>query len=154
MKGFTLIEVMISLFILLAGMSGVIKLQVTSAAITKLSADLTVAQNLAQTILQTELARPITQVITTGKNSFNQEVASSTTGCLVASDTKIIKGVTYNLTCDMTLNSSPQLASKAIGTDTEPAVFVSVVVTWVDLLNSGDALSNHRLDAHGMIIIK
>jgi len=142
MKGFTLIEVMISLFILLAGMSGVIKLQVTSAAITKLSEDSTIAQNLAETALNIELARPLTKVV-------------GSPACLTPDSENEIKGVTYKLTCSILKNkTSVRLGSKTIGTEDAPAFFVEVAVTWKDLINSNLSDDNHFTSTYGMIVAK
>jgi len=147
MKGFTLIEVMISLFILLVGMSGVIKLQATSAAITKLSGDLTYAQNLAQTALQSQLSRSVLKV-----------TANPTTTCILdgtaqASLDVDFKGVTYKITCTITKNIAPRLGNKKIGTLESPVAFVDVGVTWTDLLGNSTE-NNHSLYSYGIIVTK
>ncbi len=147
MKGFTLIEVMISLFILLAGMTGVIKLQTTSAVITKLSGDLTYAQNLAQTALQKQMSRPINKVITE-------------TGCLLDDDATLSsskeithKGVKYTITCGVNADTAPMLANKKIGIASAHASFVEIKVAWTDLLGTG-AMNKHVIYSYGVITSK
>jgi len=149
-KGFTLIEVMISLFILLAGMSGVIKLQATSAVITKLSGDLTYAQNLAQTALQKQLSRPINKVASLSTCLLGDDATLSSTKEVT------YKGIKYKIDCKITENKSPMLgpaAGKIIGTTSSRAAFVEITVTWTDLLGS-DPVSNHTIYSYGIITNK
>ena len=147
MKAFTLIEVMISLFILLAGMSGVIKLQATSAAMTKLSGDLTYAQNLADTAVQTQLSRPITKVNSAGTECILDGSERTTMDVT-------FKKITYTVTCTLTLNKTPLLGgNKSIGNDTASAVFVNVDVTWTDLLGN-ESHNKHAISSYGVIIKK
>jgi prepilin-type N-terminal cleavage/methylation domain-containing protein len=147
MKAFTLIEVMISLFILLAGMSGVIKLQATSAAITKLSGDLTFAQNLAQTALQKQLSRPVAS-------------AASATTCLLGDDNSLTstkevedKGIKYIIDCKITTDKAPMLANKDIGFGTSHAGFVEIKVTWKDILGT-QTINDHVIYSYGILTNK
>lgn len=147
MKGFTLIEVMISLFILLAGMTGVIKLQTTSAVITKLSGDLTYAQNLAQTALQKQMSRPINKVI-------------SETNCLLGDDATLShrkfithNGIRYKLGCSVYTDTVPMLNNKKIGIASAHAGFVEVKVTWTDLLGTAN-VNRHTIYSYGIIASK
>ncbi len=147
MKGFTLIEVMISLFILLAGMAGVIKLQATSAVVTKLSGDLTYAQNLAQTALQKQLARPVSKI--TGSNTCILGNNATTSDHIDVNH----KGVKYTVACKITTNSSPMLGNKTIGVASAPAGFVEIKVTWKDLLGSNN-INKHVIYSYGIITNK
>jgi len=144
-RGFTLIEVMVSLFILLAGMAGVIKLQATSAVITKLSGDLTYAQNLAQTTLQRQLSRQVNEVLSSGQCLFESGLADSK-----EYNNKRIK---YKVTCSVDNNISAMLGSKKIGTSYSPAAFIKVKVEWKDLLKNGD-YSSHTVYSYGIVTNK
>ena len=147
MKAFTLIEVMISLFILLAGMTGVIKLQATSAVVTKLSGDLTYAQNLAQTALQKQMSRPINKII----NNSNCLLGNNAT--LSNSKDVTHNGVKYTIKCTISADSSPMLGGKKIGISTAHAGFVEVKVTWTDLLGT-DNINKHAVYSYGIITSK
>jgi len=144
-KGFTLIEVMISLFILLVGLTGVIKLQATSAAITKLSGDLTYAQNLAQTALHRQLSRPVTQAVQ------NTACILDDSGSLLSTKQYTHKRITYKLTCKITKNSIPMLGNKPIGLTNVPAGFVEIKVTWTDLLGN-KSVNKHEIYNYGLIV--
>ena len=147
MKGFTLIEVMISLFILLAGMTGVIKLQATSAVITKLSGDLTYAQNLAQTALQKQMSRPINKVISQTKCLLGDNASLSSSKDITH------KGVKYTINCSVNADSVPMLGNKKIGISTAHASFVDISVTWTDLLGT-DNINKHVIYSYGIITSK
>ena len=147
MKGFTLIEVMISLFILLVGMTGVIKLQATSAVITKLSGDLTYAQNLAQTALQKQLSRPINKII------LETDCLLGDDASLSSSKDVIHKGVKYTINCSVNADSAPMLGNKKIGIPSAHASFVEISVTWMDLLGTDD-INKHVIYSYGIITSK
>ncbi len=146
-KGFTLIEVMISLFILLVGMTGVIQMYGTGAYITKSSEDLTYAQNLSRTVLQTQLSRNPNLIATTPTCIYPTGLSNSVT----------FKNTVYSVTCNIALN---QIGGRVVGAsetitnriDTSIA-FVSVRVTWRDNLNNG-TLSNHTVMSSGLWTFK
>ena len=137
-KGFTLIEVMFALFILLVGITGVIQMYGVGATITKSSGDITYAQNLANTWLNRQLSR-------------NPFLANACVDPMGQGTTVNYNNTTYTVACTITKNQVNSSANvRKIGTSKYPVRFVRVNVTWVDKLNTGSR-KNHNILATGLI---
>jgi prepilin-type N-terminal cleavage/methylation domain-containing protein len=140
MKGFTIIEVMIALFILLVGITGVIRIQIAGASVASLSNSVTVAQNIAQSMLQRELSRGTTALISTG-------VCGNQTGLIPTSNP-----FNYTINCTVRTNTIPVIGSVNIpigagttSTDKTNAASVVVAVSWSDTLGE-----THQVFSVGM----
>ncbi len=128
MKGFSIIEVIIALSVLLMGITSVIKLQSTGATMTSVSSNITQAQNLAQQVLQQQLARSPLAVITSGAC-----LDTATNGSITSPVT--VNNTSYTITCSVLVNNVPLTGgSHVIGRGTAAqftsAATVSVTVTW------------------------
>jgi len=140
-KGFTLIEVMFALFILLVGITGVVKMYGTGATLTKTSGDNSYAQNLAKTVLNHQLARPA---------SILYSGAPACTLPSGISSTNLHNHTTYTINCSITLNT---IGSIIVGEPNNPSGYVRVDITWDDNLNVG-ALKTHTVTSTGLIVKK
>ncbi len=128
MKGFSIIEVIIALSILLMGITSVIKLQSTGATMTSVSSNITYAQNLAQQILQQQLARSPFAVINTATcldTTTNSSIPLSIT----------INNTDFAISCEVLVNKVILSGGEhiiGIGTAAEftSAATVSVTVRW------------------------
>ncbi len=129
MKGFSIIEVIIALSILLMGITSVIKLQSTGATMTSVSSNITQAQNLAQQVLQQQLSRSPLTVIT------SLACLDTVTNAEITSPV-VINNTSYTIDCIVLPNYVPLTGGKShiIGRGNPDkftsAASVSVTVTW------------------------
>ncbi|MBN2693462.1 prepilin-type N-terminal cleavage/methylation domain-containing protein [bacterium] len=145
MKGFTIIEVMIALFILLVGITGVIRIQISGSAITSLSNNVTFAQNIAQSVLQHELAKGTTALLSQGGNCVY------TQGDFIPNPNPF----NYTITCSIYTNMIPvNGGNKTIGTgsvsDKTSTASVLVTVSWDDTFNEDAQEKKHQVFSVGM----
>jgi len=128
MKGFSIIEVIIALSILLMGITSVIKLQSTGASMTSVSSNITQAQNLAQQVLQQQLSRSPLTVIT------SLACLDTVTNAAITSPV-VINNTSYTITCNVLLNNVPltggnHIVGRGTATQFTSAATVSVTVSW------------------------
>lgn len=128
MKGFSIIEVIIALSILLMGITSVIKLQSTGATMTSVSSNITQAQNLAQQVLQQQLSRSPLTVIT------SLACLDTVTNVAITSPV-VINNTSYTITCNVLLNNVPltvgnHIVGRGTAAQFTSAASVSVTVTW------------------------
>ena len=146
-KGFTLIEVMFALFILLVGVTSVIQIYGTSATITKSVGDLSYAQNLGKTWLNRQLARNATFV-------YDNPTCIAPTG---VGTSVTYNNTNYTVSCRMTkdqVNEAGSANKRVVASERAPAVFVKVRVTWTDNLNRTVTLKNHSVVLAGLLTKK